>query len=207
MPESSRVDRSFFERPTLQVARDLLGTRLVRLQNEIRLAGIIVEAEAYLRDDPACHGAPGLTLRNRVMFGPPGHAYVYLIYGYHCCVNAVCCPEGIAEAVLIRAIEPAFGTEFMHERRPVSKAQHLTSGPAKLCQAMDIDRQLDGSNLCEPQSPLFIAANPEVEKFRAERRPLVTTIRIGITRAAALPLRFYLDGSACVSQRLKHSAI
>ena len=167
--------------------------------------GPIVETEAYLADDPACHGAPGLTPRNRVMFGPPGHGYVYLIYGYHFCVNAVCRPSGVAEAVLIRALEPVLGEEQMRHARPINKTWELTSGPAKLCEAMNIDRALDGIDLCDPKSPLFIALNPKVQDFRRERAPLVTTTRVGISRAAALPLRFYLEGSSFVSQRVAAS--
>jgi DNA-3-methyladenine glycosylase len=151
--------------------------------------------------DPACHGAPGPTARNRVMFGTPGHGYVYLIYGYYFCVNAVCQPRGIAEAVLIRAVEVALGEEFMRKRRFVDAARHLTNGPGKLCLAMDIDRRLDGVDLCDTKSLLFIARNPAVANFRKERRPRVTTTRIGLTKAAHLPLRFYLEGSAFVSKR------
>jgi DNA-3-methyladenine glycosylase len=125
------------------------------------------------------------------MFGPPGHGYVYFIYGCHFCVNAVCCPQGVGEAVLIRAIEPSFGWDLMRQRRSVQQDRHLTSGPGKLCQAMGIDRTLDGVDLCQRESSLFIAANPSADKFR-EQRGMLTTKRIGITRAAHLPLRFCL---------------
>jgi DNA-3-methyladenine glycosylase len=135
------------------------------------------------------------------MFGAPGHGYVYLIYGYHFCVNAVCRPAGVAEAVLVRAIEPAFGPDLMSKARTAAKLRDLTNGPAKLCQAMRIDRGLDGIELCDPNSVLFIGENPDVEGFRKSRGPVVTTTRIGISRAAALPLRFYLEGSASVSVR------
>jgi len=167
--------------------------------------GPIVETEAYLTDDPACHAAPGLTQRNRVMFGPPGHGYVYLIYGYHFCVNAVCRPAGVAEAVLVRAIEPLFGEPFMRHQRPVTKLRDLTNGPAKLCEALHIDRGLDGVNLCDPKATLWIAENPNVDDFQNRHRPIITTTRIGITRAAALPLRFYLDGSQYVSKKVVKS--
>jgi DNA-3-methyladenine glycosylase len=136
------------------------------------------------------------------MFGPAGHGYVYLIYGYHFCVNAVCRPAGVAEAVLVRAIEPMFGEAFMRHQRPVSKLRDLTSGPAKLCEALSIDRGLDGIDLCDPKATLWIAENPAVEDFRKTQGPIITTTRIGISKAAAMPLRFYLDGSACVSQRV-----
>lgn len=165
------------------------------------MGGPIVETEAYLRDDPACHAAPGLTARNRVMFGAPGHAYVYLIYGYHFCVNAVCQPVGVAEAVLIRAIEPALGQDLMVRQRPVVKPSGLTNGPAKLCEALDVDRSLDGADLCDPAGPLIVAENPAVTAFRRQFGPRITTVRVGITRAAELPLRFYLAKSPFVSRR------
>jgi DNA-3-methyladenine glycosylase len=135
------------------------------------------------------------------MFGPPGHAYVYLIYGYHYCVNTVCLPAGFAEAVLIRAVEARFGQEILDRQRSVAARNQLTNGPAKLCQAMAIDLALDGVDLCDDRSPLFIAENPEGKAFRKQHGPLVTTTRIGITRAAHLPLRFYLEGSPFVSRR------
>ena len=135
------------------------------------------------------------------MFGSPGHAYVYLIYGYHFCVNAVCQAVGVAEAVLIRAVEAAWGEEFMRKRRPVEATRDLTNGPGKLCQAMDIDRGLDGVDLCDSASPLFIARNPAAEEFQREYGPIVTTTRVGLTRAVDLPLRFYLEGSPFVSRR------
>jgi DNA-3-methyladenine glycosylase len=160
-----------------------------------------VETEAYLADDPACHAFPGPTARNRVMFGAPGHGYVYLIYGYHFCVNAVCRPSGVGEAVLIRAIEPAFGETLLRKQRSVEDRRALTNGPAKLCEAMNIDRGLDGINLCDAHSALFIAQNPTRQKLLKERGPIVTTTRIGITRAASLPLRFYLAKSDWVSRR------
>jgi DNA-3-methyladenine glycosylase len=185
------------------VAPRLLGHWLIRNTPKGPCGGPIVETEAYLMDDPACHGAPGLTRRNRVMFGLPGHGYVYFIYGAHYCVNAVCMPEGMAEAVLIRAIEPVFMTEAMMEQRPIKYAHELTNGPAKLCQALDIDRKLDGVDLCDSHSPLFIAENAELRSFRKRNGPVVTTRRIGITRAAGLLLRFYLGGSEYVSRRAR----
>jgi DNA-3-methyladenine glycosylase len=163
--------------------------------------GPIVETEAYLVGDPACHGAPGLTSRNRVLFGAPGHGYVYLIYGFYYCMNAVCQPPGVAEAVLIRAMEVALGEELMRRRRPVEAAPNLTNGPGKLCLALAIDRGLDGVDLCDAASPLFIARNSAVEAFRRERGPLVTGVRIGLTKATDLALRFYLAGSPFVSRR------
>jgi DNA-3-methyladenine glycosylase len=195
------LPRTFYAPSAKLVARQLLGHWLVRHTPSGPCGGVIVETEAYLQGDPACHAAPGLTQRNRVMFGPPGHAYVYFIYGNHYCVNAVCQPIGIAEALLIRAVEPTFGRDFMLQQRPVAKPLHLTNGPAKLCQAMQIERDLDGADLCDAASPLFIAANPDVKKLVRASGPIVTTTRIGITRAADLPLRFYLSGSPFVSRR------
>src|SRR5882757_8906319 len=165
------LPRTFYQPSAKIVAPALLGHWLIRDTPNGPCGGPIVETEAYLTDDPACHGAPGPTARNRVMFGLPGHAYVYLIYGYHFCVNAVCRPSGIAEAVLIRAIEPTFGEDAMRGRRPVIKPRDLTNGPAKLCEAMDIDRGLDGVDLCDSSSALFIARNPSVKRLRKDRGP------------------------------------
>ena len=200
------LTRRFYEPSAKVVALALLGHWLIRNTANGSCGGVIVETEAYLVGDPACHGAPGPTPRNRVMFGAPGHGYVYLIYGYYFCMNAVCRPRGVAEAVLIRAVEVAIGEEFMRQRRPVDATRDLTNGPGKLCLAMDIDRGLDGVDLCDANSPLFIARNPAVEKFRKERGPVATTARIGLTKAADLPLRFYLQGSLFVSQRRRQRA-
>lgn len=197
------LPRSFFEPSAEVVARRLLGQWLIRRTRSGLCGGPIVETEAYLAHDPACHSFRGQTDRNRAMFGPPGHAYVYFIYGNHHCVNAVCQPDGVAEAVLIRAVEPALGHEFMMQARPVRERRDLTNGPAKLCEAMRIDRQLDGVDLCERHSLLVIAAGNELDAFLKERGPIVTTTRIGIAQAAHLPLRFYLERSSFVSQRIK----
>src|SRR5437867_2098941 len=159
------LPQSFYEPSAKRVASALLGHWLIRNLPDGPCGGPIVETEAYLSDDPACHGAPGPTPRNRVMFGGPGHGYVYLIYGYHFCVNAVCRPAGVAEAVLIRAIEPLFGEEFMRHERPVARSRDLTNGPAKLCEALGIDRGFDGVDICDGKSALFIGQNPEAEGF------------------------------------------
>jgi len=201
MPDLAPLPKPFYDPSAKVVAPQLLGHFLIRNTPMGPAGGPIVETEAYLRNDPACHGAPGPTARNRVMFGPAGHGYVYLIYGYHFCVNAVCQPAGVAEAVLVRAIEPAFGETFMRHQRPVNKLRDLTNGPAKLCEALHIDRGLDGIDLCDPKAILWIAENPDVEEFRKRHGPIITTTRIGISRAAALPLRFYLNGSEYVSRR------
>lgn len=201
MPRYRPLQRDFFFPSAKVVAPRLLGHWLLRRTAGGTCGGVIVETEAYLVGDPACHGAPGLTARNRVMFGEPGHAYVYLIYGYHFCVNAVCQPAGVAEAVLIRAVEPTVGEDLMLKARPTPNARSLTNGPAKLCEAMEIDRALDGADLCAADSELIIAENPAWTAFRRKARPVVTCARIGITKAAELPLRFYLEGSVFVSRK------
>lgn len=166
------------------------------------VGGRIVETEAYLIGDPACHGYVGETARNRVMYGPPGFAYVYLIYGFYFCFNTVCLAEGKAEAVLVRAVEAELGEEAMLKSRPVKSAEQLTNGPGKLCDAMDITRGLDGADLCSVESPIFIARTENLREYLAERGPIITTTRIGLTKAADLPLRYYLDGSRFVSKRI-----
>jgi DNA-3-methyladenine glycosylase len=200
------LPRSFYEPSAKVVATALLGHWLIRDTPAGPCGGAIVETEAYLQGDPACHAARGLTLRNRVMFGAPGHAYVYFIYGNHNCVNAVCQPAGTAEAVLIRAIEVGLGEDIMRRQRQVTEVRALTSGPGKLCEAMDIDRKLDGADLCDAQSPLFIAENAAAKAFRRRSGPMVTTTRIGITQAAMLPLRFLLEGSPFISRRMTRAA-
>jgi DNA-3-methyladenine glycosylase len=180
-----------------------LGQWLIRKTAQGFCGGPIVETEAYLVGDPASHGFAGETARNRAMYGPPGRAYVYLIYGAHFCVNAVCQRAGRAEAVLIRAIEAEFGQALMLDNRPAAKLVSLTNGPGKLCAALAIDRKLDGTNLCDNQEGLFVAANPNLKLFRKERGPVITTTRIGIQRAAHLHLRFYLGGSAFISRRVR----
>ena len=194
------LSESFFQPSAEVVAPLLLGHWLIRNSPDGPSGGPIVETEAYLKDDPACHAFGGPTARNQAMWGAPGRAYVYLIYGYHFCVNAVCCPPGVAEAVLIRAIEPVIGVEFMCKNRPVREPRQLTNGPAKLCAALNIDRSLDGVTLYVGESALWIGANPKIEQYRQEQGPIVTATRVGIAKAAHLPLRFYLSGSRFVSQ-------
>jgi DNA-3-methyladenine glycosylase len=195
------LPRSFYQPSAETVARELLGHWLIRNTPDELCGGAIVETEAYITGDAACHAFGGETKRNRVMWGPPGYCYVYFIYGNHWCVNVVCRPAGVAEAVLIRAVEPIFGIEAMRARRPVAKPHELTNGPGKLCAAMDIGRGLNGVDLCDANSPLFFARNRAIKTFRQGRGPITTTARIGITRAASLPLRFYLAGSDYVSRR------
>ena len=184
------LKRSFYDRPAVDVARDLLGK--VLLYEEV--AGLIVETEAYLgADDLAAHSARGITPRTRVIFGPPGHAYVYFIYGMYECLNLVCEPEGVPGCVLIRALEPVAGIELMRARRPAAKKiENLASGPGKLTLAMGITRALNGADVtCGP----LVVRSPK----EAAPRDVMVTPRIGITKCAELPLRFYLGGNRFVS--------
>ena len=197
------LPREFYLQPTSQVAQSLLGHFLLRRIGDEMCGGIIVETEAYLADDPSCHAYVKKSPRNASMFGAPGMAYIYQIYGAHFCFNAVCQNEGVAEAVLIRAIEPTFGVETMKSLRAAKTPRDLTNGPAKLCAALNINRVLDGVDICDLNSPLFIAQNPERENILRVLEPLVTTTRIGISKAIDWPLRWYLDRSEYVSRRAK----
>jgi DNA-3-methyladenine glycosylase len=203
LPEIKPLPRSFYVPSAKEVAPRLLGHWLLRRTPRGIAGGRIVETEAYVMNDPACHAFVGRTARNRVMWGEPGCAYVYLIYGFYNCLNAVCCPEGSAEAVLIRAVEAEFDAEWMKGNRPVEKDSQLTSGPGKLCVALSIDRSLDGVDLCSTDSEIIIAENAECRAFRRKAGPMVTTTRIGLTQAADWPLRYYLEKSLFVSKRAK----
>ncbi len=156
MPE--RLPRAFFARPTLTVARDLLGVRLVHREADgTRVAGIIVETEAYIgEEDQGCHARAGRTPRTAVMYGPPGHAYVYFTYGMHWLFNVVTEREGFPAAVLVRALVPTEGLERMAARRGKQPRKAWTDGPAKLCQALGIDGRYHGADLCAPQASLFL---------------------------------------------------
>ncbi|HWF18996.1 MAG TPA: DNA-3-methyladenine glycosylase [Verrucomicrobiae bacterium] len=195
------LPRSFYGPSAEIVAAKLAGHLLIRNTPQGDCGGIIIETEAYITGDPAAHSFRGQTKRNRAMWGPAGHSYVYFIYGNHWCFNVVCCPPGFGEAVLIRAIEPTVGLETMRARRPVVKLRDLSNGPGKLCAAMDIDRRLDGVDLCDTESPIFVAENPDLKETLKKYGPMVTTTRIGITQAAHMPFRFYLAGSHFVSKR------
>jgi DNA-3-methyladenine glycosylase len=194
----SRLRRDFYRRSTLTVARELLGQRLVRFVDKQRLSGLIVEVEAYIgEDDAACHAACGRTPRNEVMYGSPGHAYVYFIYGMHHCLNAVTEEEGFPAAVLIRALESLEGLEIMRRHRPAKPDSELTNGPAKLCQAMAIDRSFNGVDLCTSEE-LFIEEGQAVAQGEIKASP-----RIGIKAdelARSVPWRFYLQGNDFVSK-------
>ena len=197
------LPRSFYEPSAETVAPLLLGHWLIRNLPSGPCGGPIVEVEAYLADDPASHAFGGQTARNRAMYGPPGNAYVYLIYGFHFCVNAVCRRVGCAEAVLIRAVEAEAGLEAMRQNRPAATPHALTNGPGKLCAALAIDRKLDQVDLCNAASPLYIARNPDLARFRRQRGPLAVSARIGLTKAAGLPLRFCLSGSPFLSRPVR----
>lgn len=175
------LPREFYLQDTLTVARGLIGQILVHESPDCTIAGRIVETEGYLTDDPACHASRGMTKRNEVMFGPPGHAYVYMIHT-HWCINAVTQMEGIAEAVLIRALEPLDGLETMIISRGTIVLKNLCSGPGKLTKALGIDKRHDGANLtC---GSLRIVEGQAVSD-------LVETTRIGISQAVDKPWRFY----------------
>lgn len=155
--ENASLPRSFFNRNTVQVARDLLGKRLVKIEKGIRISGLIGEAEAYRgEEDQGCHAKAGKTPRTEVMYGPPGHAYVYFTYGNHWMLNTVCEAEGFPAAVLIRAIWPVEGVEVIAGRRGSQPRKHWTDGPGKICQALAIDGSFKGADLCAPEAVLFI---------------------------------------------------
>lgn len=192
--------------PTLDLAPRLLGAYLVRQTVDGPLVARIVETEAYLSSgDAACHANRGQTPRNRTMFGKPGHAYVYLIYGIYHCFNVVTEPEGCGAAVLVRAVEPLYGLARMAVLRKLAgqpKPADLTAGPGRLCQALAIDKALDGLDLRGP-GPLVLLAPPAAE---VAKETILTSPRIGITVATELPGRFYLAGNPWVSRRPPASA-
>jgi DNA-3-methyladenine glycosylase len=184
------LKRDFFARSVHQVAPDLIGATLL----VDGVGGRIVELEAYDQQDPASHGHRGRTARNAAMFGPPGHAYVYRSYGIHWCLNLVCGGEDVAEAVLIRALEPTRGLELQQRRRGVEDVRQLCSGPGKLCQALGITHEHDGLALDVP--PFRLEARAEVPE-------IVTGPRIGITRATDLNWRYAEAGSPFLSRALR----
>jgi len=194
------LDRVFFARNPRRVARELLGKVLVRDTNKLRLAARIVEVEAYLgQNDPAAHAAAGNTARNSVLFGPPGYAYVYFIYGNHYCLNVSCEREGKAGSVLFRALEPLLGIAEMASNRCVPLEDpraftKLTSGPGRLAEAFGITRARDnGRDLTSPDSGLWIGEDGFLS------RGIQTTSRIGIRKAAERPLRYFLPQNPFVS--------
>ena len=193
------LPRAFYLRPPDQVARELLGKVVVRRYEGRRLAGRIVEAEAYCgMDDPAAHAFAGKTARNAVLFGPPGFAYVYFIYGMHYCLNLNCEPEGQAGCVLLRALEPLEGLATMARLRGLDRGADprlLTSGPGRLCQALDIAREThNGLDATSRRSGLHV----EDDGFVPEE--IAVSTRVGIRRAAERPLRFAIANNRFVSR-------
>ncbi len=181
---AAMLDRHFFDRPVLDVSRDLIGATLLA----DGVGGVIVEVEAYDQTDPASHSFRGPTPRNAAMFGEAGHAYVYKIYGIHYCLNFVCQP---GSAILIRALQPVAGIKTMHERRGGVSEKQLCSGPGKLAQALGIDLSQNGLPL---DAPPFEISSAE-EAFR-----IATGARIGITKGVETPWRFVLEGSPFLSR-------
>ena len=193
------LPRQFYARPTLAVARALLNQRLVRRLDDQRLSGRIVEVEAYIgTDDAASHARFGKTERNAAMFGPPGHAYVYLIYGMHHCLNVVTEEAGRAAAILIRALEPEEGVEIQQRQRGDRPPEALTNGPGKLCQALAIDLRFDGADLCAPDTSLWLESAPLLPDHH-----VVATPRVNVTgdrEARTVPWRWYVKDNPWVSQ-------
>ena len=188
--EAERLGPDFFDRSVHHVARDLIGCVVAHGPT----AGLIVETESYHAQDPACHAFNGRTARNEVLFGPPGHAYVYFSYGMHNLLNFVAEPEGDAAAVLIRALDPVEGVDEMRRRRGVERVTDLCSGPGKLTQALGVGLELNGAPLAD--GPLAVLARPA-----GRRRPrIVTSPRVGISRATDLPWRFSAAGDPNVSR-------
>jgi DNA-3-methyladenine glycosylase len=191
MKVNDRLARRFYARDPETVAQDLLGRILVRRTGERLVAGRIVEAEAYGPRDPASHAFRGPTPRNATMFGPPGHAYVYVSHGIHHCLNAT---TGSGSAVLIRALEPLEGIGHMSRRRGVDDLRLLCAGPGRLCQALGITLAEDGADLTDGDGLWIAAGDPATEA--------AATPRIGLTLAADVPWRFVVPGSPYLSRPL-----
>ena len=189
------LPRSFYDRETETVAREMLGTILECRTDGGVASGIIVETEAYIGEhDPACHAAAGRTRRTEPLYGRPGLSYVYFIYGVHWCFNAVTRGEGLPSAVLVRAIQPVEGIELMRERRgPKVRGVNLTNGPGKLCAALGIDGSMNAQSLQRGQ--IVIREGSRIADDRIVEGP-----RIGITKAADWPLRFYIRDNAWISK-------
>ena len=214
------IPRNFFARPSVEVAPDLLGCVLEHETADGLVAVELTEVEAYAgRSDPASHAYRGKTARNAVMFGPPGHAYVYFTYGMHFCVNVVCLgEEGSASAVLLRAGRVIAGDELARARRTRGTTaiapRDLARGPARLCQALGIDRSQNGADMVSAGSPLRMlsgAGNPARSALlapgdghRATPRRIVTGPRVGVSSAAEIPWRFWYDGDPTVSVYRAH---
>ena len=189
-----KLRREFYNRPSIKVAKELLGKYLVINKDGTKLSGKIVETEAYRGPyDPASHAYGGMTPRNSIMFGEPGYAYVYFTYGMYYCLNVITERKGFPAAVLIRALEPEGGIEIMKRRRNKEKIEDLTSGPGKLCQAMGINKTLYGADL--------IGKTIYVEDRSEAAEKVVSTNRIGIDEGKEKKWRFYLKGNRFVSKK------
>jgi DNA-3-methyladenine glycosylase len=176
------------------VARSLLGCQLLRICNNHKLVVTIVETEAYDQQDAASHSYHGRTARNDVMFGPPGYAYIYFTYGMHYCMNIVTGPEGYGSAVLIRAVEPVEGIRYIQQnRKNIMNKRQLTNGPAKLCQALEIDNRLNGHDLSK--TPLRVKIYPAIDQTK-----IISSTRIGITKNQDTLWRFYIKDNPYVSK-------
>jgi DNA-3-methyladenine glycosylase len=196
------LPREFLGRPAPEVAPGLLGCVLESESDEGIVAVTLTEVEAYNGEaDPASHAYRGRTARNAVMYGPPGFAYVYFTYGMHFCVNVVCMPPGTASAVLLRAGQVIAGEDLARRRRPVDgPARNLARGPARLCQALGITRALNGADLCAEASPLRLRPGTRSEeKNSIDPSSVDTGPRVGVSQAADVPWRFWLDGEPSVS--------
>jgi len=190
------IPRAFYDRPVLEVARDLLGMLVVHDDVVVRLT----EVEAYAGAlDPASHAFRGRTARNSVMFGPGGHAYVYFTYGLHFCVNVVCGPVGVASAVLLRAGEVVGGLDAARGRRPGVRDRDLARGPARLTKTLAIDRALDGADVTAGSSPLTLRPGTRVPDDAVRHGP-----RVGVSTAAEVPWRLWIDGEPTVSVYRPH---
>ncbi len=188
-----KLPRSFYLRPTLQVAPDLLGKYIVRVLPDHTLIGKIVEVEAYLHNDPACHAYKGKTKRNEVMFQQGGKLYVYFTYGMHYCANVVTEEEGIGSAVLIRGIEPISGIQFMEQKRGLT-GFNLTNGPAKICQAFALERNENGMDLLGNE--IYITEGESVKI-----RQIEASTRIGISIGTEKLWRFFIKDNPWVSKK------
>lgn len=191
------LPRSFYDRPVLEVARDLLGAVVVACGVSVRLS----EVEAYAGGrDPASHAFRGRTARNEVMFGPPGHAYVYFTYGMHFCMNLVCGPDGEASAVLLRAGTVVEGLDLARGRRPASSDRDLARGPARLTKVLGVDREQNGVDVTKSGSAVLVLAGTRVPDSDVRWGP-----RVGIREAAGIPWRAWVDGEASVSTYRPHA--
>lgn len=195
MKGATRLTRSFFARPTLEVCRDILGKHLVYRTPQGRAAGRIGEVEAYIgEDDPACHAAPGKTGRSIYLYAKPGIAYIYLIYGYYCCLNFVTERDGFPAAVLIRGVEPTEGIDLMRATTPGNLPDYkLASGPGRLCRAFGLSVKQNGWDVAHRDSILYLEDRHE-KPVKAERSP-----RIGITKGTDKLWRFFDPNSKAVS--------